>query len=108
MPVQFCSPVMVVGGQLPLCSLHRGLPTGFRMAVSLYSTGRPRRCGWLDIPVVQHAHLLSHFTSINLTKLDVMSFLDEIKIGESLVRAADMSRILLDVRVQMYRCMHVN
>lgn len=46
-----------------------------------YSTGRPRRCGWLDIPVVQHAHMLSNFTSINITKLDIFAAIKEIKIG---------------------------
>jgi len=47
------------------------------------TTGRPRRCGWLDIPVVQYSHMLNNYTSINITKLDVLSDLDEIKIGVS-------------------------
>lgn len=45
------------------------------------TTGRPRRCGWLDVPVVDYSHQLSNYTSINITKLDVLSGLDEIKIG---------------------------
>lgn len=45
------------------------------------TTGRKRRCGWLDIPVVQYGHMLNSYGSINLTKLDVMDDLDEIKIG---------------------------
>ena len=45
------------------------------------TTGRPRRCGWLDIPVVQYSHMINNYKSINITKLDVLSGLDEIKIG---------------------------
>lgn len=47
------------------------------------TTGRPRRCGWLDIPVVQYSHMLNGYGSINITKLDVLSGLDEIKMGVS-------------------------
>jgi adenylosuccinate synthase len=45
------------------------------------TTGRPRRCGWLDIPVVRYSTFLNGYTSLNITKLDVMSDLKEIKIG---------------------------
>ena len=45
------------------------------------TTGRKRRCGWLDIPVVQYGHMINNYQSINLTKLDVMDDLDEVKIG---------------------------
>jgi len=45
------------------------------------TTGRPRRCGWLDIPVLQYSHMLNNYTSINITKLDVLSKLETIKIG---------------------------
>jgi len=45
------------------------------------TTGRPRRCGWMDIPIIQYSHALNHYNSINITKLDVLSKLSEIKIG---------------------------
>lgn len=45
------------------------------------TTGRPRRCGWLDLPVVMYSHLLNNYNSINITKLDVLDDLDEIKLG---------------------------
>jgi adenylosuccinate synthase len=45
------------------------------------TTGRKRRCGWLDVPVVQYGHMINNYQSINLTKLDVMDDLDEVKIG---------------------------
>ena len=44
------------------------------------TTGRPRRCGWLDLVVVKHAHMLNGLTSIALTKIDVLSQLDEIQV----------------------------
>ena len=52
-----------------------------RFSRFICSTGRPRRCGWLDIPVVQYSHMLNRFASLNITKLDVLSHLDQIKIG---------------------------
>jgi len=45
------------------------------------TTGRKRRCGWLDMVVVQYAHQLNGYASINITKLDVLDELDEVKIG---------------------------
>lgn len=45
------------------------------------TTGRPRRCGWLDIPVVKHAMDLSGIDHIALTKLDVLTGLSEIKVA---------------------------
>jgi adenylosuccinate synthase len=47
------------------------------------TTGRPRRCGWMDIPVAAYGHLLNGYSSINITKLDVLSTFKDIKIGVS-------------------------
>ncbi len=44
------------------------------------TTGRPRRCGWLDIPVLKYSIMLNSIDSIALTKLDVLSGLDELNI----------------------------
>ena len=44
------------------------------------TTGRKRRCGWLDVVVLRYAHQLNGFTSINLTKLDVLDGLKTLKI----------------------------
>jgi len=44
------------------------------------TTGRPRRCGWFDVPIAKHAIRLSGIDSFALTKLDVLDTLDEIKI----------------------------
>jgi len=45
------------------------------------TTGRPRRCGWLDIPQLKYSITINGYTSINLTKLDVLSGLKEIPLG---------------------------
>ncbi|MGE0432211.1 MAG: adenylosuccinate synthase, partial [Planctomycetota bacterium] len=45
------------------------------------TTGRPRRCGWLDIAQLRYATRLSGVTEVFLTKLDVLTGLDEIKVG---------------------------
>ena len=34
-------------------------------------TGRPRRCGWLDLVVLRHAKMLNGIDSLVVTKLDV-------------------------------------
>lgn len=45
------------------------------------TTGRPRRCGWLDVVALRYATLVNGFTSLNVTKLDVLSGLPEVKLG---------------------------
>ncbi|XP_019455049.1 PREDICTED: adenylosuccinate synthetase 2, chloroplastic, partial [Lupinus angustifolius] len=45
------------------------------------TTGRPRRCGWLDIVALRFSCQINGFSSLNLTKLDVLSDLDEIQLG---------------------------
>jgi adenylosuccinate synthase len=44
------------------------------------TTGRPRRCGWLDLVVVKHAVRLNAIDSIVITKIDVLSGLSQIKV----------------------------
>lgn len=45
------------------------------------TTGRPRRCGWVDIPQLKYALMINGCDEINLTKLDVLTGFPEIKIG---------------------------
>ncbi|KAJ7950588.1 Adenylosuccinate synthetase, chloroplastic [Quillaja saponaria] len=47
------------------------------------TTGRPRRCGWLDIVALRYCCQINGFSSLNLTKLDVLSDLSEIQLGVS-------------------------
>jgi len=44
------------------------------------STGRPRRCGWLDTVLLSHSVYLNGINGICLTKIDVLDGLDKIKI----------------------------
>jgi adenylosuccinate synthase len=44
------------------------------------TTGRPRRCGWLDAIVVNHAIRINGIRELAITKLDVLNDFDEIKI----------------------------
>lgn len=47
------------------------------------TTGRSRRVGWLDIPQMRYSTLINGFTALNLTKLDVLTGLAEVKIGRA-------------------------
>ncbi len=47
------------------------------------TTGRPRRCGWLDLVALRYAAMINGFTEIALTKLDVLTGFDEIPIATS-------------------------
>ena len=44
------------------------------------TTGRRRRCGWLDMVLVRHAIRVSGVTGLALTKLDVLTGLEKVKI----------------------------
>ena len=45
------------------------------------TTGRPRRCGWLDLPALKYACTLNGVSQLIMMKSDVMSDLDEIYFG---------------------------
>jgi len=44
------------------------------------TTGRIRRCGWLDLPLLKYAAKCSNLTSIAITKIDVLSGMDSLKV----------------------------
>ncbi len=44
------------------------------------TTGRPRRCGWFDVPMLRHAVMVNGLTRLALTKLDVLSGMDTIRV----------------------------
>ncbi len=50
------------------------------------TTGRPRRCGWLDLVLLRYAIRVNGLTELALTKLDVLSGLDRIKLGVAYTR----------------------
>ena len=43
------------------------------------TTGRPRRCGWIDIPALRYACMLNGVTDLFVTKPDVMNDFEEVK-----------------------------
>lgn len=44
------------------------------------TTGRPRRTGWLDLVALKHACMINGINNLVITKLDVLTGLDEVKI----------------------------
>ncbi len=75
------------------------------------TTGRARRVGWLDIVALKYAIRINSITSIALTKLDILSALDEIKIctsysynGEKLNYFPNDSSILSKVECEYQSC----
>ena len=50
------------------------------------TTGRPRRCGWIDIPQLKYAIMINGVTQIAMTKTDILANFDSIKIATSYSR----------------------
>lgn len=44
------------------------------------TTGRPRRCGWLDFVALRHSARINGLTGIIITKLDILDTMDKIKV----------------------------
>lgn len=44
------------------------------------TTGRPRRCGWLDLPALKYAVMLNGVTELTITKADVLTGFETIKV----------------------------
>lgn len=44
------------------------------------TTGRPRRCGWLDLPALKYSIMLNGVTDLIMTKADVLSGFENIKV----------------------------
>lgn len=65
------------------------------------TTGRPRRCGWLDLPALRYAIMLNGVTKLFMTKSDVLSGFETIKICKSYLRDNNKSHeILFDSTVK--------
>ena len=56
------------------------------------TTGRPRSCGWFDAPMVRHAIRLNGATHLVLTKLDILSGMNTIRIGIDYTRQPGVGR----------------
>lgn len=44
------------------------------------TTGRPRRCGWLDLVVLRHSSRINGLNSLAITKLDILTGINPIKV----------------------------
>ena len=44
------------------------------------TTGRPRRCGWLDLVMLELSNRICGFTSLAIMKLDILSDMEEVKV----------------------------
>jgi adenylosuccinate synthase len=66
------------------------------------TTGRPRRCGWLDLVALRYTTRVNGFTELAVTKLDVLSGLDELKVCTRyrLPSGKETDRFPSDVRTQ--------
>uniref|UniRef100_A0A8C3FQ15 Adenylosuccinate synthetase n=1 Tax=Chrysemys picta bellii TaxID=8478 RepID=A0A8C3FQ15_CHRPI len=49
------------------------------------TTGRKRRCGWLDLVLLRYAHMINGFTALAVMKLDILDVFPEIKVGVAYV-----------------------
>ena len=45
------------------------------------TTGRPRRCGWLDVVMLRYAAAVNGFSELMLTKMDILSGFEELKLA---------------------------
>ncbi len=45
------------------------------------TTGRPRRCGWLDLPILRYAVQVNGLTELALTKLDVLTGIHPLRVA---------------------------
>ncbi|KAI9829070.1 MAG: hypothetical protein M1832_000093 [Thelocarpon impressellum] len=45
------------------------------------TTGRRRRCGWLDLVVVKYSAGINHYTTLNLTKLDILDTFPTLRVA---------------------------
>jgi adenylosuccinate synthase len=44
------------------------------------TTGRPRRCGWLDLVALRYTSMINGFSELAITKLDILSGMDTLKV----------------------------
>ena len=64
------------------------------------TTGRPRRCGWLDAVALDYSSYLNGFTSIAVTKLDVLDSFETIKVCEAYELDGQVTKYLPDTKGQ--------
>ena len=70
----------VGGGPFP-SELHDSIGDLLRIEGAEFgsTTGRPRRCGWIDLPQLRYTIMLNGVTQLCITKIDVLNIFEEIK-----------------------------
>jgi adenylosuccinate synthase len=70
----------VGGGPFPT-ELHDSVGDRLRIEGAEFgsTTGRPRRCGWIDLPQLLYTIMLNGVTQLCITKIDVLNHFDELK-----------------------------
>ena len=71
-----------VGGGGFATELHGDAGEALRKAGAEFGTvtGRPRRCGWFDVPLARYASTVNALSSLVVTKLDVLDYLETIPV----------------------------
>ncbi|WP_224336968.1 adenylosuccinate synthase [Haloprofundus halobius] len=67
-------------------------------------TGRPRRIGWLDVPMLRHASRTSGFTGVAVNHVDVLAGLDELKVGHAYELDGEEIRTIPSTTEEWARC----
>jgi adenylosuccinate synthase len=72
----------VGGGPFPT-ELHDSVGDRLRTEGAEFgsTTGRPRRCGWIDLPQLHYTIMLNGVTQLCITKIDVLNHFEEIKVA---------------------------
>lgn len=68
------------------------------------TTGRPRRCGWLDLVALRYAQMINGFTELALMKLDVLSGLPELRVATRYRRDGELSEDFPSAAKVLERC----
>jgi len=73
--------------------LDNGIGEDLRKVGNEYgaTTGRERRCGWLDLPLLEYACMINGVTELNIMKIDVLSHLDIIQVCTGYICDGDVS-----------------
>ncbi len=75
------------------------------------TTGRSRRCGWIDIPQLKYTIMLNGVTQVIITKLDVLNDFDEIQVGLKYIANGELTEEMpfdivsnpVDVKYEMHK-----
>lgn len=68
------------------------------------TTGRPRRCGWLDMVALRYSARINGLTGIAITKLDILDGLDEIRICTAYECAGERVEEFPSLAARLERC----